>query len=233
MAEAEERHWWYPATRALLRATFAPLLTPGVRVLDAGCGTGAAGGWLDARHRVVGLDPEPLALGLYRERRPGARLVRGGIEALPFAAGSFDAARVVTVLYHEAVADPRGAIDSLARVLRPGGVLCLLEPGVPSLRRGHDRVTRTARRFTVRGLREVVAAAGLDPVRATGAYTFLVAPAVAKALLERGRSTSDLEGDGGAAGRLLARLAAVERRVLARRDLPTGLSVLVVARKPG
>ena len=232
MAEAEERHWWYPATRALLREALAPHLPAGARVLDAGCGTGAAGGWLGDRHRVVGLDPEPLALGLYRERRPAARLVRGGIESPPFASECFEAALVVTVLYHEAVADPRAAVASLARVLRPGGVLCLLEPGLPSLRRGHDRVTRTARRFSVRGLREIVASNGLDPLRATGAYTFLVPPAVAKAFLERGRSTSDLEGDGGAAGRLLARLAAIERRVLACRDLPTGLSVLVVARKP-
>ncbi|MFM7736220.1 MAG: class I SAM-dependent methyltransferase [Alphaproteobacteria bacterium] len=232
MAEAEERHWWYPATRALLSEAFAPRVAPGARVLDAGCGTGSAGGWLAEGHRVVGLDPEPLALGLYRERRPDVRLVRGGIESLPFADESFDAVLVVTVLYHEAVADPAVALASLARVLRPGGMACVLEPGMPSLRRGHDRVTRTARRFTVRGLRDLVAGAGLEPLRATGAYTFLVPPAFAKALVERGRSKSDLEGDGGVAGRMLSRVAALERRVLASRDLPTGLSVQVVARKP-
>jgi len=233
MAQAEERHWWYPATRELLRGTLRPHLAPGARVLDAGCGTGAAGGWLAEGHRVVGLDPEPLALELYRERRPDVVLVRGGIESPPFAPSSFDSALVVTVLYHEAVADPQAAVEALARLLRPGGLLCLLEPGMPSLRRGHDRVTRTARRFTVKGLREIVRRAGLETLRATGAYTFLVPPAFAKALLERGRATSDLEGDGGVAAQVLARLAAIERQVLARRDIPTGLSVLVLARRPG
>ena len=64
MAEAEERHWWYPSTRALLGDVLCPRLAPGAHVLDAGCGTGAAGGWLGVRHRVVGVDPESLALGL-------------------------------------------------------------------------------------------------------------------------------------------------------------------------
>ncbi|MEY4950984.1 MAG: hypothetical protein RL698_3195 [Pseudomonadota bacterium] len=232
MAEAEERHWWYPATRELLRASLEPLLQPGARVLDAGCGTGSAGGWLGDRFSACGIDPEPLALDLYRRRRPGARLVRAGIEALPFAAESFDAALVVTVLYHEAVVDPQLAVRSIAATLRPGGVLCLLEPGLRRLRRGHDRVTRTARRFAPSDLRALLVGAGLEPLRVTGAYAFLVAPAWIKSILERGRSTSDLEEGGWRGDRLLAALAALERHWLARRDLPVGLSVLALARKP-
>lgn len=231
MAAAEEGHWWYAATRALLRQLLAPHLAPGMRVLDAGCGTGAAGGWLGGAHRLVGIDPQALALALHRERRPSAALVRAGIAEPPFAAGAFDAALAVTVLYHEGVADPAEAVCALAGAVRPGGVVCLLEPGIRRLRRGHDRVTRTARRFSRRDLRALLAGAGLEVLRVTGAYAFLVPAAAAKALAEAGRSTSDLGGAGRASGAAAA-LAAAERRWLLRHDLPFGLSVVGIGRRP-
>jgi SAM-dependent methyltransferase len=230
MAAAEAGHWWYAATRALLRATLGPHLAPGSRVLDAGCGTGSAGGWLGDAHRAFGIDPEPLALQLYRASRPQARLVRADVSRLPWRSGAFDAALSVTVLCHESVREPVAAVRELARVVRPGGVVCLLEPGVRALRRGHDRVTRTARRFSRGDLARLVVAAGLEPVRVTAAYSFLAPPALVKAILERGRTRSDLaSGRGGIAG-LLPALAALERRWLEHRDLPLGLSVLALAR---
>ena len=232
MAAAETAHWWYGATRALLRDLLAPLLRPGMDILDAGCGTGAAGGWLGEYGRVVGVDAEAFALELYREGRPAARLVRADMTRLPFAAARFDLALCVTVLYHEQVADPAAAVRALAAALKPGGILCLLEPGLPSLRRGHDRVTHTARRFARDELRAMVAGAGLAIVRSTAAYSFLAPPAAVKAILERGRKSSDLGGRDTGLGGVLPALARAERAWLRRRDLPLGLSVVAIGRKP-
>jgi SAM-dependent methyltransferase len=231
IAAVEASHWWYGATRALLEQTLTPLLAPGARILDAGGGTGATGGWLSAHGALVAADVEPLALGLYRETHPGAALAAAELARLPFADASFAAALCVTVLYHERVPDPVAALRELARVVRPGGIVCLLEPGVPWLRRAHDRITHTARRFSRGELRVLLEAAGLRPLRVTGAYGFLVPPAIVKALLERGDTASDLDTGRGVAGALLGRLARLERRWLARHDLPTGLSVLGVAVK--
>jgi SAM-dependent methyltransferase len=231
MAAAEETHWWYRATRALLEQTLAPHLPRDARVLDAGCGTGAAGGWLARHGRTVAADVEPLALALYRERRPAALLAAAEIGRLPFAAASFDAAVCVTVLCHERVIDPLGAVRELARTVRPGGIVCLLEPGVARLRRAHDRVTHTARRFSRAQVRALLEGSGLRPLRVTGAYAFLVPPALVKALVERGASASDLDTGRGAAGAALGGLAALERRFLARHDLPGGLSVLALGVK--
>ena len=72
----------------------------------------------------------------------------------------------------------------MARVLRPGGVLCLWEPGVRRLWRAHDRVTHTGRRFSRRDLARMVAENGLEVERSTGAYAYLVPPAAAKSLFE-------------------------------------------------
>lgn len=231
IARVEAAHWWYAATRALLEQVLAPHLRAGGRFLDAGCGPGATGGWLARHGRVAAVDVEPLALSLYREQRPAAALAAAEVARLPFADASFDAALCVTVLYHAKVADPAAAVRELARVVRPGGVVCLLEPGMPRLRRAHDRITHTARRFSRAGVRALLADSGLRPARVTGAYGFLVPPAVIKAALEGERAASDLDAGGGVVGAMLGKIAALERRWLARHDLPGGLSIVGIGVK--
>jgi len=226
IAAVEAAHWWYAATRALLEQTLAPLLPRGARLLDAGCGPGATGSWLARHGRLFAADVEPLALELHRAQGHSARLAAATLEHLPFADASFDAALCVTVLYHEQIADPRLAVRELARVVRPGGVVCLLEPGVRRLRRAHDRITHTARRFARADLRALLADAGLRPLRVTGAYAFLVPPALLKAAVEREVTASDLDTGRGIAGAILGSVAALERRWLRTHDLPGGLSVL-------
>ena len=233
MASVEATHWWYAATRALLRQLVGPALGPGGRFLDAGGGTGATGAWMGERGTLVASDALPAALTRYARAHPSlAGAAAADVQALPFPDHAFDAVLCVTVLCHRSIADPAVAVAELARVTRPGGLVVLMEPGVRRLRRAHDRVTHSARRFSVGDLRAAAVAAGLEVSRATGAYSFLVPPAAAKTLLERGRSTSDLDRHGSGLGGLLGGTAAVERRLLRRVSLPAGLSVVVVARRP-
>ena len=91
IAAVEAAHWWYAATRALLEQTLAPLLPPGARVLDAGCGPGATGSWLARHGRLVAADVEPLALQLHRAQGHEALLAAATLEHLPFADAAFDA----------------------------------------------------------------------------------------------------------------------------------------------
>lgn len=102
------------------------LLAPmdGERILDAGCGTGAAIAQVLHRAdcRMTGVDRSESMLVAAR-RRLGwrARLHCAAIEDLPLAAGTFDAVLALNVFYF---ADPEGRmLASLARVLRPGGRL--------------------------------------------------------------------------------------------------------------
>lgn len=231
MARVEHSHWWYRATRELLADVFAPHLAATALVLDAGCGTGATGAWLARRHPVVGLDAERLAVELFARQHPGVALLTADVGRLPLRDRSVDAVLCVTVLCHRAIPDPDAAVGELVRVLRPGGVVCLLEPGVRRLRRAHDRAVHVARRFAVDDLRVLLHGNGCQVLRASGAYSFLVPPAAVKSLIERGRAGSDLDGQGGAVGRVLGGLAAVERRWLVHHDLPGGLSVWAVGRK--
>jgi SAM-dependent methyltransferase len=229
MADVEEAHWWYRATRALLADHLGPRLPSGGLFLDAGAGTGATGGWMSTHGRVVASDVESMALDLYGDRATGR--VAADLNHLPFADASFDATLCVTVLYHSAIASPAAAVAELARVVKPGGVVCLMEPGVRRLFRAHDREVHGARRFSLQDLQRLASDAGLVPEVATGAYSFLVPLAAAKAVLERGKQSSDLDNNQTGLGGLLGTVAGAERKLLQRTRLPFGLSVLVVARK--
>ena len=236
MAEVEQTHWWYLATRTLLRQFIVSELrvdeqpTPR-RFLDAGCGTGATGAWLADLGSVIALDTEPEALDLYRQAHPEAHLIHGDISAIDLPDDFVEAALCVTVLYHGEVTDPSAAVREMARVVQPGGLVCLMEPGVRSLRRSHDRVTHAARRFSRRDLEQLAQQANLEIIRSTGAYAFLIPPAWLKSKLEKTESTSDLDNNASGLFGLLGFIARIERQLLRLVSLPFGLSVIVIARK--
>jgi SAM-dependent methyltransferase len=235
MAEVEDRHWWYAATRALLADLLGDELTAGAVVLDAGAGTGATGAWMASRPdvRVVASDFDIDGLTLHRDMHPDiTALAAADVQLLPFRSASFDVVLCVTVLCHRSIPYPSVAVDELVRVAKPGGVVCLWEPGVRRLRRAHDRVTHTARRFSVADLRELLTGSGLDVERATGAHSYLVPAAAAKSVLERGRTASDLDAHEDGLGGVLSRVAALERTVVSRVNLPFGLSAVAVGRVP-
>jgi ubiquinone/menaquinone biosynthesis C-methylase UbiE len=236
MATVEQTHWWYKATRKLLHQFIVNEVqelgrsTPR-RFLDAGCGTGATGAWLADLGSVIALDSEPEALNLYRNAHPEAQLILGDISAIDLPNDFVDAALCVTVLYHGEVADPAASVREMARVVRSGGLVCLMEPGVRSLRRSHDRVTHAARRFSRRDLEKLAQLANLDIVRSTGAYSFLIPPAWLKSKLEKSDSTSDLDNNASGLFGILGFIARIERQLLRVVSLPFGLSVIVIARK--
>jgi SAM-dependent methyltransferase len=234
MAEAGERHWWYVSTRRLLEELIRPHLPPIVastRYLDAAGGSGATGSWLAQRAPTLVDDVDEQSVR-FASSMPGYLPVVADLNALPHPDDRFDGVLCVTALCHRMNIDPAATVRELARVTKPGGVVALMEPGIRGLRRGHDRVTHTARRFDRRELAALLSGAGLVVTRATGAYMFLVPPAAVLAVLERGRATSDVGRNESGLGGVLPLLARVERAVLARTNLPTGLSVIAIATKP-
>jgi len=229
IAEAEERHWWYQATRSLACQFLEPHLQEGAHLLDAGCGPGGNSTWWQGRGPVTGLDLSPEAIRLAQANHPALEAVEGDLMAMPFADGSFDAALVLTVL--ALVADDAAALSELHRVLRPGGTAFVLEPANQWLWRDHDTVTHARRRYRLADLRRKAETAGFSVRRATYAYSFLLPPAAGLSVLNRLRPAeadplSDLQRDRLGGG--LGRLARAERRFLRRRDLPTGLSAVIL-----
>jgi SAM-dependent methyltransferase len=168
----------------VLRAVQPP---SGARILDAGCGSGAAARII-ARHypevNVVGLDfsHDYVAYAGRRAEEEGLRNLtfqQGDVQALPFPDASLDIIWSQFVLYF--LARPGAGVAEFRRVLRPGGrvVVALHEsllhhPDNPSLQARLDRVMpglldiRLARRLPMMlraaGFADVVVEIELDPV---------------------------------------------------------------------
>jgi len=149
-------------------------LGPGQRVLEIGCGTG---GLLLAAKRAqpaavtVGLDPDLAALARARRkaRRRGLplQLDRGYADALPYPDDSIDVV-LSSFMLHHVPAEQRGtAMREVVRVLRPGGVLHLMDVG-GSGDRGHRH--RFARQHAVDDVPDLLSRAGFRDVAATGSH---------------------------------------------------------------
>ena len=106
-------------------------------VLDVATGTAAVALELARRTgcRVVGLDQsaEMLAEGRRRVAAAGLgdriELVQGEAERLPFDDASFDGLTFTYLLRY--VVDPEATLGELARVVRPGATIAMLEFGLP------------------------------------------------------------------------------------------------------
>ena len=97
-------------------------------VVDVGCGTGRllqsfAERWPEAQ--LIGVDPAEGMIVEARQRSPGARFECAPAEALPLADGTVDLVLSSLSLHHWA--DQQQGLCEVARVLRPGGYLCLAD----------------------------------------------------------------------------------------------------------
>jgi len=122
--------WWLAYARQAL-----PPMPPGGRVLEIGPGPGLLLKEMAGRHHLLtGVD---LALGMARQAQRRLRranlsvaLVQGDATHLPYASASFDG--IFGTFALSAIPDGLAAMHEIARVLRPGGVLALVDAGVPS-----------------------------------------------------------------------------------------------------
>jgi len=124
-----------PRWRAALVAAIDP--RPGQRILDVATGTGLVALALARRGaEVVGLDQSEEMLAGARAKlatHPALAgrisLIRGEAERLPFADAEFDALTFTYLLRY--VDDRAATLAELARVVKPGGRIGMVEFGVP------------------------------------------------------------------------------------------------------
>jgi demethylmenaquinone methyltransferase/2-methoxy-6-polyprenyl-1,4-benzoquinol methylase len=124
-----DRHWRRVAVRSLG-------LAAGARILDVACGTGDLCRELSSsEYQPVGVD---VSAGMLAHARTSAPLVQSDALQLPVAAATMDGAVSGFALRNFVALNPLW--EELARVVRPGGRIALLDvatPTQPVLRAGH------------------------------------------------------------------------------------------------
>jgi SAM-dependent methyltransferase len=226
---AQPDYWWYRARARLLQAVFADFLGRPATILDVGSADGPSVGWMRGQGRRFTLDLFPEGL------TPGEG-VCGSATALPFADGAFDVVAAFDVVEH--CADDARAVAELARTLAPGGRMLLSVPAYRWAWSDHDVRAGHHRRYTRRQLVRLVEDAGLTVRRSTHVFGAVFPFFVAERLLRRvrgravGTAPSTLTPVPGPLDRVLMALSDAEARLLARRDVPFGSSVVLAAVKP-
>lgn len=189
-------------------------MRPGARLLEVGCGRGDwAARFQRAGFDVVGVDLDTRALDRARTQCPGEFLAAPA-ESLPFPDASFDAAVMCSVI---AYTDRVAVMAEIARVLKPGGRLAMVENLAGNPTASAYRAWARARRQPVpehMRWREIPALTGFFSASDAHAAHLLTPAVLAGALARRrGRLHQALEYREGRLFRGLRRLdrAALER----------------------
>ncbi|MGE3147537.1 MAG: class I SAM-dependent methyltransferase [Pseudorhodoplanes sp.] len=235
-AETEAGHWWFVGRRRLfgrMIARFGP--SPTGRVLDIGTSTGTNLRLLRDEHfvNVVGLDNSDIAIRYCAEKGLG-RVEKGDIGALPFADASFDFVLATDVIEH--VDDDLAALREIHRVLKPGGRVLISVPAFPSLWGLQDRVAQHKRRYRARPLLARIASARLRRLEHFHFNFILFVPIwVARRVLDlfKVQLASEAEVNSPALNAFFTKLFACDVDLAPRLRPPFGVSLLVVAERPG
>jgi len=166
------RYWDFPLFASALNAYGVSL--QGMKILDAGCGSGYTLNLIWERFRPAVLDAfdiVPSQVEAARRRGTPTHVFQADITALQLPSDSYDAVFVCGVLHH--CGEWRRGVAEVARVLRSGGVLLLEEPDVAHLRfervlTGRSPALQTG--FSLRALVEEMRLSGLQDISHRSLY---------------------------------------------------------------
>jgi SAM-dependent methyltransferase len=236
MRELEDRHWWFVGRRRIVSSVLQSLQLPAESsILDLGCGTGGNLHMLSQFGALTAVELDANAASLARARGV-APVLRGKLpDALPFAPQSFDLVTMLDVLEH--IADDAATLQTVHRLLVPGGHLLLSVPAFAFLWGPHDEMHHHQRRYRRAPLRHLLEANGFRVRLLSYCNSWLFPPAALVRLLHRvlplGGSNVELAMPPAPLNAVLANLFASERFVLPHLSLPFGISLLALVQKPG
>ena len=251
MHALETQYWWFVGRRAiigdLLSWQSSHLSAP--QILDIGCGTGANLPMLrqfaGEHGRIAAIDFSPHALQFARTH-PSAKqvsLLQGDALHLPFADASFDIVTMFDVLEH--LPDDRRALSEVHRVLKPGGRYVWSVPAYQHLWSAHDTALHHFRRYEHDGLRRLLLQSGFGIGRLSFAMSLmppiawlwrkLMLPFVPRRPLDATRHSQGaiLPSVPPAFNAILVQYLKMEGRIIPRRPLKFGTSLVGVAIKSG
>jgi len=239
MYDLENDHWYYIALRDLIFSYLKKQYPNGngLKILDAGCGTGALlenlieHGYED----VKGMDISEHAL-FYCKKRDLNQILLGSISRLPFRDNQFDLITSIDVICCLQVVDDVSALREFYRVLKSYGRLILHVPAYKFLMSEHDKATQTGIRYSKDDLTRKLGLAGFKIERITHRNSFLFPLVMIYRILKKNSKTadeskSDLKALPNFVNKTLIELLEIENTILKKFNFPFGSSIFCIAYK--
>lgn len=226
-------HFWYLGTRNLLEKCIKLHCKNGhLSILDAGCGPGANFPILKKFGNTIGIDNSKIAVKLAKKR--GEKATIGNLLKLPFKNNYFDLVVCTDVLYHQDINCPEKVIKEFNRVLRTGGIFISREPAFEFLRRSHDQIVKTERRFTKTTFLKLLKLSGFKTVKISYSnflfFFFIIIKKVVESIF-LSTPESDIKLPPKFLNSTLLWIMKSENSLLKKINLPLGSSIVYIGQK--
>jgi SAM-dependent methyltransferase len=236
MYTLESDFWWYKVLHDLVELTIRKNKKTGaISMFDAGCGTGRMMEILQKYGSLSGIDYSADAIG-FAEKRGLKNIELGDLNKYNFQNDSYDVIVCLDVLYHAGIQNDLAVVEKLRQALKEGGILVLNLPAFDYLKRPHDAVVHTKRRYRKNIFVEDLKKIGFSEIRSSYRMPHLYFIILISKLL-RGKSNtkeseSDLKELPGWLNTLLYKFGRIENWWLKHGfGFPVGSSLFVVAKK--
>jgi len=254
MYEFEDLHWWFCGHRNFIKTLLQQYFSPEKAALkdknlldksdsniklpllmDIGCGTGKTMEEFSPLARIIGCDLYAEAIR-FCKKRGDFLLIQASAESLPVCKNSFDIVFIIGVLYHQGIQDDQKVLKEAFRILKPSGVLIVIEPAFNLLYSQHDRAGHTRYRYNKRQIKEKLINAGFN-IKRVGYFNFFLFPIailvrIVRIIVPLNNSQSDIRHTPKLLNNILKSILFFEAKRLKTKKFPFGLSVFAVSRKP-
>ena len=233
----EKDYWWYKGLHELVLKTIKNYSSNNnISILDAGCGTGRMMELLNKFGEVSGIDYSEDAVRFSKKR--GLKNVKMiDLNNWNKNEKSYDIVVCLDVLYHSGIKDDIEIIRKFYSALNNKGILILNNPAFNILRRHHDLVVSTKRRYRKNGLVKKIKDIGFNIRTATYRLPYLfIIIIIIKKLLPKisspNQTVSDLVSLPVWLNKLLLSINRIENKFILRGiNMPFGSSLFIVAKK--
>lgn len=240
--QLEENSFWY-RHRGNCIIEAINQYPPRGAIFDVGGGNGVVAKAIEEKgYETVLVEPGETGAG-NAQKRGLTHIVRSTLEEAGFRAGTLPAVGLFDVLEH--IRDRRDFLETVYRLLEPGGKLYITVPALGSLWSAEDDFAGHFKRFTVKTISKELKDLGFHVEYATYMFSFLP-PAIflsrslpyrlgwAKKDDWRKRYRNEHTPPNTFLAKLLEKACNVElKRIRRRKPIPWGSSCLVVAAHPG
>lgn len=235
MFDLETSHWWYNTLHKLVESVVAKESKGNhFKILDAGCGTGSMMEILSKYGEVAGIDYSSQAVSFAKSR--GLKNVfQQDLNIWEPEPDFYDIILSLDVLY--AVENDIDILKKIFKALKPGGTLILNLPAFEILRREHDLVVNTKRRYHKKQFMNELTALGfiikIASYRQVHLFGFIYLKKLFLKLVKlNSEPKSDLKKSASWSNAILEKYGSMENRlILSGINLPVGSSLFVVAKK--